>query len=331
MEQSKQFACILLMLTGAAIMLIPMAYSFFTILLPKTPAIGITFVGAVIGTWLFQKGLRQYKLDAGEGSISAKEHHKAIANATIEAKQKVRKLEEEKRQLEIKKDRLQKMALNVNTVKPVFKATLLEIETSLKDFKKKEIERVETKAGWLSGGNIKNTEYIGYIDQKIIAQFGINLEEIRVREEDTRIIVSGVKCKYHGTLERSTTERHHEVREIFISPCGKGTLLSGNILTPTNDINQLLEKERESHRDELEKRVNSGVDLVGLTGADTFVEKSGQELIRLFLLQTGKPIVFVQETVTNGRSLEDYTRWRTGEVSKQIGKINEELKRLEAQ
>ena len=186
-EQSKQFACILLMLIGAAIMLIPMAYSFFTILLPKTPAIGITFVGAVIGTWLFQKGLRQYKLDAGEGSVSAKEHNKtiekikkereeAIANATVEARKNTRKLEEEKRQLEIKKDRLQKMALNVNTVKPVFKATLLEIETSLKDFKKKEIERVETKAGWFSDGNIKNTEYIGYIDQKIIAQFGINLE-----------------------------------------------------------------------------------------------------------------------------------------------------------
>ena len=288
-SKSKEFSSIVQMIAGAAVMLLPAAYSAFTILLPKHPAIFITFAGAAIGAWIFAEGLRQYKnkFPAEPDSTSEKKANEA----------KVRELQKEV-------NRLQNMTLDVNSIERVLSVSLLEMETHLRDFKKGEIANTLNES--IFGNKRTISEYLGYIDEKIRVRYGIDLNKIRIREEGSTIVVSGVKSEYQGVLKRDTVDKHYEVREKKISVDGKDTIHSYTI--PQGDKDGLLIEAYEEHRATLNEKLNSGIDLTGLGGANTFVEKIGQEFVKNFLLPIGKQVEFVDESEDRGYSLEEFVQ-----------------------
>ena len=315
-SRSKQSACILQMLLGAAVMLIPLAYSFFTILLPKTPAVFITFAGAAAGTWLFQKGLRRYVQSVPAEALVDKDEY-------IRRGKKIEQLAEEK-------SRLQNMGLNVDSIKTLLSVNLLEIETHLRDFKKQEV------ADTVESGIFTNTriirEYLGYIDEKIKAKYGVDLTKIRIREENSKIVVSGIKCEYQGIREQETVAEHYEIREKKVSAHGPddGTvkLFSHQI---AHDKNNLLLDTHKEHVEELKRKLNSGVDLTGLEGANAFVENLGREFVKNFFLPTGKQIEFVAESAAGGYTLEEFAANHNRSIKAEAEKKEKEIKFLESE
>ena len=303
-SNGKEFACILQMLAGAAIMLIPLAYSFFTFLLPKTPAILITFAGAAIGTWLFMKGLRQYRAQLPEEQ-----------KATTNQDDKVRQLEKEI-------NRLQNMTLNVSSIQNVLSVSLLEIETNFRDFKKEEIQ--DTPGGWFTNRIIH--EYLGYINEKIRVRYGIDLKKIRIRDEGQKIVVSGIKCEYQGVRESDTVDEHYEIREKKVSENGDETW---GYCIVQGEKDSLLLKSHKDHISELKKKLNSGIDLIGLEGASTFVENLGKEFVKNFFFPTGRKVEFVDESTDSGHSLEEFVQNHNLMVENAAKKRNERIKMLE--
>ena len=316
-SKGKEFACVLQMLAGAAIMLIPSAYSFFTFLLPKTPAIFITFVGAVVGTWLFYMGLRQYR-DHVPGKTPVNENEFVQRGKEIA-------------QLEARVKQLQGMGLNVNSIKTLLSLNLLEIETHLRDFKKQEVAET-VKPGMISDTRITN-EYFGYIDEKIKVRYGVDLKKIRVHEENSKIVVSGIKCEYQGIREQDTVDEHYEIREKKVSAkeSSDGNVEVYSHVIVQGDKNGLLLKSHKEHVAELKKKLNSGVDLTGLEGTSTFVENLGKEFIKNFFARTGIPIEFVDESVVGGCSLEEFVQRHNNKVVQVAKKMNERIKLLTVQ
>jgi len=214
----------------------------------------------------------------------------------------------------------------VDTIKAVWKLSLLELETHLRDFKKKVVADVLAT----TFSKRKVSEYIGYIDKKIKVQYGIDLKNIRVRNEGSKIVVSGIKCEYQGTLERNIVDKHREVREQSVNNDENSSIYSVSVLQ--GDKNSLLLNAYEEHADEVNAKVNSGVDLVGLEGASTFVENLGKEFVRNFLLRSaieaGRTIEFVNENMPNGLTLEEYAQKCNAWIESERKQRNEKIKML---
>ena len=282
-SKSKQFSNIVQMLIGATVMLVPLTYSFFTIPLSKTLAIFITFAGAVFGTWLFAEGLRQYK-------------NSLPATAPPPNEETVNNLKNEI-------ERLQNMQLNVSSIENLLSVSLLEIDTHFQDFKKKTVADAVQEN--VFGKTRKITEYLGYFNEKIKVRYGIDLKKIRIHDSGTKIVVSGIKCEYQGVREQDTVNTHYELREKRVS--ADGSAIHSHKVVQGDKDSLLLDAHKE-HQSELKKKLNSGIDLTGLEGASTFVEKLGEEFVRNFFFRTGREIEFSESDSETGYPLEEYVQ-----------------------
>ena len=301
-----QFAYILEMLAGAAVMLVPAAYSFFTFWLPKTPAMFITWIGAVIGACLFMDGLRRYR----------RSHPKIV-----DKWRRIKRLEKRNKQLErqVKEfySTTRDIQLNVDTIQSQLTLTLLRLGTHLKDFKRKELESVTISPTRFKQGTTTTTEHLGYIDMEVELAFGIDLEKVKIHDKGTYLEVSGVTCAYHGAPKqrRIKANKYYELRE---RKEYTGGTCEHKILNVSKD--KMLTNAYDAHLDDLADRLEKNVDLIRLEGAAQYVVRLGQEFIKNFLLPTGRDIEFVDKCDTQGFSIAEYAKKHNKEIheTKQI-------------
>jgi len=207
---------------------------------------------------------------------------------------------------------------------------LLEVGTCLRDFEKRKITEEERKSFF--GNTAVTGEYLGYIDKKIKVRYGIDLKKLQIHSDGSKVVVSGIKCEYQGTMSRSIVSEHYEIREKVTSVRKSD---DDNVVTYSHGIDpdnkgNLRHEAYKAQIKKIEDKLNSGVDLAGLEGASAFVEARGKGIIKNIFLQARIPVEFTDYDIDGGQTLEEFAKKRNERIADETRKTRDELKQLTA-
>jgi len=278
-------------LGGTIVIFIGIVLSYYPFPLPKLLAMVSTLLFAVWGTWILKGGVDKWRII----------HAPNDKEKTIQGLEK--KLEEQQNQIELQQQQLcqaQHRQLNLDSINRVLSLNLLEIKTHLKDFKTQVVETVECPGGMFTPHTTVTTEHLSFINKEVHMNYGINIEDIRVRDDGKRILVSGLKSKCTGIKSNKVVQEHSEIRKT--TEDAKNKTVQSKVITQGDGHH----KYAKEHERELDRKIYEGADIAGLEGVSTSVERIGMGFIEQFLSSMGKPIVFVSEDTDNTLPLIDF-------------------------
>jgi hypothetical protein len=288
----------------------------------KTLSVITSTIGSCIGMILIMQAYTKL-------SVLTVENERQNLAQSKELQEKVHKQAHEINKLQMEKTRLENMRLDVNSITPILKLSLLEMEMEIKDFKKEEILIDERDKSFLNLSIGKSHheiwhEYLGVMAKKFKAHIGIDLNKVRISSLDKgTIIVSGIQSEFQGKLAEETDWPMYELRKYHKKDNKTKTYeilhddhknAAGNALTKFTI---------EQHKD-VEKRINSGID-----HDKKLVERIGQQFISLILKPINKEIKFSEIAPSeNTFSLIEYIALHNGEVENKISELDATKEKL---
>lgn len=246
----------------------------------KVFAVIVSSIGVIIGTYLISSANNKLK----ETKISNLQGENKLKEELLEKTTKIH-------QLNLDKNRLINMKIDVNNISPIMKLGLLELDVNMKDYKHEIIstDNLLGKEYWLSWFNKKPKttvcEYVGLMHKTFKAQFGIDLKKTKLMQRDDSIYISGIRCELQGILNEKTKWLVKEIRDKFIVA---DELKTYNINPSNQLIADCVIKQDQEFKDRLSNGLNLGTN-------EHLIEKMGQSFIGLILQPMKKEIYFVDE------------------------------------
>jgi hypothetical protein len=260
-------------------------------------------------------------------SVLRVENEKQNLAKAKELQEKVHNQTHEIHKLQVEKTRLETMRLDVNSITPVLKLVLLEMDCILKDFKREKMEIKESIAPTILGMKVPFThdhekmyEYIGLLTKTFQANIGIDLNKVRIALDKDTIIVSGIQSEFMGTKNPKINWELYELRKFHKKD---DKIKTYEIID--NESHKLSDAKDRQER-EVEDRINNGVDLKHNEGS---VERIGQQFIRLILKPINKEIKFSAIAPSeNTFSLIEFIASHNREIESKISDLDTKAKQL---
>jgi hypothetical protein len=323
----KELTLILLMLCGVVVIAASIAYA------PSLPlemqSIAIAAIGSILGTavvCLMLPKLTQARVDQHLQALKTTLQEEARLEASLDkvreaAEQlveKTRSLEQERNELERKMQRLENMRVNTDGARAILRLALLEIDAVVKDFYRKELSHKPPDD--LQRGELH--EYVGVVETSFKASLGMDLQKVRLREDDDhRIVVSGLSSEFQGLSDLSEDWKLFEVR---VRKWG-GVLPDTHKILPNDErVADLTIEQRNS----LQKRINSGIDFVHL---DAAIKRIAREILAVLLSPLQKELVFVEEDDQPGSRLMKFLEAHNNQIDLLKRDLEEQKSQLDRQ
>ncbi|MEJ7137713.1 hypothetical protein [Amphibiibacter pelophylacis] len=220
------------------------------------------FVGALILSLVLPK-----MLVSGESSRAAQREAELKADLDVALRQRGDLIAEV--------ERVKAQQLQFQQVRSVLRLTLLEVDSTLTDFKREDMGEREKTLSSLSGKD--HLEYVGVLRRKVKVLLGIDLERLRVRADGPLLTIDGLHAEFQGV---KSNEEDWLLRQMQVSG---NTLLRGE-RTKLETEGSALSEAGERQRKDLEERLRSGVEFAAF---DLALEKLGEQWLRAMLAPMG--------------------------------------------
>ena len=278
------------------------AASFFV----PTKALGVflSAVGCFAAGWVFAVFLsRSVQLGASERetneSLRAQLADKTEANVRLE--NEIAGLRSENR-------RLERQRIDINAVRPVLKLGLMEAEMSIKD----------VKIAWMNdfdeGGlfsSATRSQYVGVLQRSFKATYGVDLSQLRVREDGDCLRVAGISAESLGFKDDETEWLVRQAQKYTLketSETAGGPMPVPNPATGFKSGDKYYEIDKQSSFEgsidlnrtheasekqeaELADRIDKGIG-AEFQNVNAYIRDMAQRFLRVLLAPAGKAIVF---------------------------------------
>lgn len=274
----KKFGYRMFFATGVGIAVLFIAFS---LLLDKqSVAVLLAAIGAGLGALIISLTLPKLLVSADL------ERQKQLAS-------EMQKVLKNKAKLVIELERIKSQQMQFQQIQAVLKLTLLEVDLSLTDFKQEDLgEREKTLGGKTS------TQYIGVIRKKAKAMLGLDLAHIRVQQIGKELLVDKLRAQYQGV---SANTEEWLFRQLQIH---ENNLVMPNRININLDSNELMHAS-DAHREDLNQRINNGVELKAF---DHAIEKMGEQWLKLMFAPMGLTVRVAQINEEDSVLLLDYIK-----------------------
>jgi hypothetical protein len=324
---AKEVSLMVVMLGGVVVIAASIAYA--SSLPDQMPSIAIAAIGSILGTaivcLMFLK-LTQAGVDQRVQVLKTTLQREARLEASIEkvreaAEQlleRTRSVERERNELERKIQRLENMRVNIDSARAILRLVLLEVDAVIKDFYRKELSKKLPED--LQRGELH--EYVGVVEASFKASLGVDLQKVKLREDDdNRIVISGLSSEFQGLSDLSEDWKLFEVR---VRKWG-GVLPDAYKILPNDEkVADLTIEQRNS----LQKRINSGIDFVNL---DAAIKRIAKEILAMLLSSLQKELVFVEQDDQPGMQLIKFLEAHNRQIDLLKSNLEEQKSRLEGQ
>ncbi|MGB4812226.1 MAG: hypothetical protein WBP13_07060 [Methylophilaceae bacterium] len=274
----KKFGYRLFFALGVGIAVLFIAWS---LLLDKQSiAVFLAAIGAGLGALIISLTLPKWLL-AADG-----DRQKQLAL-------ELQKTMQDKAKLVIELERVKSQQLQMQQIQTVMKLTLLEVDVSLTDFKQADLgEREKTLGGKT------NTQYIGVLRKKAKVMLGLDLAQIRVQQMGKELLVDSLHAAYQGMSGNSDEWLFRQLQ------VHENNLVMPNRVNVNVDSNALMHAS-DLHRDDLNQRINNGVELKAF---DQTIEKMGEQWLKLMFAPMGLTVRLASIDQENSILLLDHIK-----------------------
>ncbi len=197
-----------------------------------------------------------------------------------EQKKKEAEIQSLKEEIEL----LKSAQLSMQSMKGICEVALLETALRQIDVQKSPLN-ARKGAGILADTIIEESLVIQAHD--INAKFGVDLQEVKVKEDGDTLFISGIKSKYIGSDKNITTHILSEIRKVET----KGSATTTTIFNSSAD-KELARKKEIAAEKNFQERLSKGFELSFL---DEAVVKLAENFITAILTPLDKKITFVAE------------------------------------
>ena len=274
----KRFGYRLFFAAGVGIAVLFIAWS---LLLDKQSiAVFLAAIGAGLGALIISLTLPKWLL-AADG-----ERQKQLTS-------ELQKTMLDKAKLVIELERVKSQQLQMQQIQSVIKLTLLEVEVSLTDFKQEDLgEREKTLGGKT------NTQYVGVLRKKAKVMLGLDLAHIRVQHAGKELLVDNLHAQYQG-ITGNTDEWLFRQLQIH-----ENNLVMPNRINVNVDSVELMHAS-DAHREDLNQRINNGVELKAF---DQTIAKMGEQWLKLMFAPMGLSVRITHLPQEDSILLLDYIK-----------------------
>ena len=273
----------------------------------KNLAVAVATSGSIVGTALLSLYLPKLIYAAKEQELRNQLSSSEERDRRHEAER--RRQEVEKRCLEAEREiaRLESMRINVDAFQPTVKLGLMEVETSLKDFRRQELGD-ETEETWYRKGY--RDVYVGVMQMPLKAQLGIDLQKVRVWPgQGNHLMVGGITMTTTADTAQGAEWKLHEVRREFIRD-KKFVAFEGDPFD-----SRIMQLSRE-HEQQLRTRLKEGQDFRVF---EPGLIRAAEKVLRLMLAPLGKNVSFFGAAVPESQELlaflGDHNKRLTAEIA----------------
>jgi hypothetical protein len=253
----------------------------------KDLAVAVAVAGTFIGTTLLSMFVPKALYTVKQRELQkAAEDSKAKQKLIDEQRKHVetaRRLADAEREI----TRLEGMRINLDAFRSVMKLGLLEVDMSVTDVVK---HRLGTADPTMLRKE-RHEVYVGALKIPIRAQLGINMGEVRLREDASgRLIVSNIVPSHVIDTCAGAEWQLDEVRTEYIKD-GRVVEIHGHANDPRN------KEQSRIHENQIRDRLKRGEDFKCF---EVGVIKAAEQALRTFLTPLGKEIVFSVAPSTDG-------------------------------
>ncbi len=217
-------------------------------------------------------------------------------------------------------ERVRAQQLQVNQVQTVTRLTLLEIDTSITDFRREPLGSREKALG-----GSETLEYVGVLRKRCQILLGLDLERLRVHVQDQgaglgrELLVDGVHPQFHGLRN---DQEEWLLRQVQVQ---EDNLIMSNKLVVNQDA-ELLLPGTERHRLDLAQRLQNGVELSQYRSA---LERMAQQWLSLHLAPLGMTVRLSPLAAAQGVPLLDYLHAAQQQLVRQQQGLQSDLDKIQ--
>jgi hypothetical protein len=259
----------------------------------KSLAVLLAALGAALGALII--GLAAPKLLVAAGSQREKQLSAELHDALVKRSQLAAEIE-----------RLRSQQLQVQQVQQVLKLTLLEVDTTLTDFKMAELGQKDKVMGGTEAHH-----YVGVLRKHAKVMLGIDLGALRVKQEPGVLLVDGLRAQYQGVRE---DREEWLLRQVHVA---QDNLMLSNKTLVLRDDARLLDACAE-HAGELDARLRNGVELKAF---DAALERLGDQWLRALLAPMGVQVRFADLGATPSLPFVDWLGARLSDLQGQQARL----------
>jgi hypothetical protein len=288
----KRVAYGVLIAVGVGVAVLFIAFGFLVEI--KGLAVLLAAIGAALGALIVSLALP--KLLVASSSTHDKELAKALA---------------QRAQLQLEIERLNAQQLRVQQVQGVLKLTMLEVDTTLTDYKTESLGTVERTMG-----GAETHEYVGVLRKRVKAMLGFDLAKLRVQQRGNELLIDGLHAEFQGVRENHDEWllRQVHARQDNVVMRDKTVVLS--------DDRRLLDLTAK-HQKDLDVRLTNGVEFKAYEGA---LQRMGQEWLRLSLAPLGLTPVFTPlKPEASTQTLVDFLTRQSTQIEGQKSQLQSQL------
>lgn len=283
----------------------------------KDLAIAVAVAGTFIGTTLLS-------LFVPKALYTVKERELRKAAEDSKAKQKL--IDEQRKHVETARrlgdaekeiTRLEGMRINLDAFRSVMKLGLLEVDMSVTDVVK---QRLSTNEETLLRKE-RHEVYVGALKIPIRAQLGINMGEVRLREDASgRLVVSNIVPSHVIDTCAGTEWQLDEVRTEYVR--------DGRVVEVQGQCHDARTKEQtRMHENQVRERLKRGEDFKCFEAG---VIKAAEQALRIFLTPLGKEIVFSTAASSEGVDIIRFLNTHNETIQNRIERERIALKQIQA-
>jgi len=311
-----------LMVCGVAVVAISVAYA--SSVDSRALAVAVATAGSILGTSMFclaLPGAVQAGVERQKRGVEAAWRREARTEADLDRMREtdgrrlaeIRELERERTNLERQLRRQESMRVNVDSLRPVLKLALLEVDAAITDFYSRELYR--TAPDPPRRGELQ--EYIGVVEASFKASLGVDLQQVRLREDEAgRVVISGITSKFQGFSNLHEDWKLKEVRQRKWGGLWRGFY---RVLPDDSRVTDMTIDQRRS----LVNRIGQGIDFAALDGG---VKRIAREYLAVILSPLQRELVFVEADDLPGVPLLEFLQRHNRQVD---GEIDQLTRRLE--
>jgi hypothetical protein len=278
------------------------------------PSKDVAVAVAVAGTFLSTAVLSLFVprvVGAAKSVELQREWSAATSAARLEEAESQRRQAERKR-VEAEREivRLESMRLHLEAFRPILKLGLLELDTTITDFQYRVISEQDRKSWWRTG---TRRVYTGVVQIPVKAHLGVDLQNVRIAEENDRLVVSGLAMTTVADTGQGANWLLDDVRTEYLKE-NQVVRFKGE----THD-SQAKGCSRE-HELQVRARLNQGLDF---TVFEVGLIRTAEQMLRILLAPLGKEIGFEPSPRASARPLLEFL----GDHDQQLARNIAELKR----
>ena len=192
--------------------------------------------------------------------------------------------------------------LNLQSFNEIAELALFEAHFKTTEYRQKTIDEQQDNGyifGW--GKNVNKSfgrEYMGVYTYDLNPKFGIDLKEIKVKEDGNNILVGTIKNKYIGTPQFQQSTKLSEIRKFEKERIESGKYMSEyKVLTDKKSL-ELAHQLADQYRNEFQERLSKGLET-------DFIDDAVIRLSSNFITLILNPMFDKNHIMFTGKELED--------------------------